>query len=64
MLSYEAAPAFDPAMVTRPPSDFPLAWAATFCRYHANRTDTVLTNTWAPLVTRTEYDRSVIESEN
>ena len=59
MLSYEAAPAFDPAMVTRPPSDFPLAWAATFAHTTPNRTEHCLTNTWAPLVTRTEYDRSV-----
>jgi len=25
-VSYEAAPAFDPALTTRPPSDFPLLW--------------------------------------
>jgi len=31
MLSYEAAPAFDPAFVTHPPSDFPLAWASSEC---------------------------------
>lgn len=60
MLSYEAAPAFDPAMVTHPPSDFPLAWAATFADHSNNRTEHCLANTWAPLVTRTEYDRSVI----
>ena len=30
MLSYEAAPAFDSAFVTHPPSDFPLAWAAVY----------------------------------
>jgi len=28
MLSYEAAPAFDSALVTHEPSEFPLAWAA------------------------------------
>ena len=30
MLSYEAAPAFDPAMKTRPASGLPLGWAAVF----------------------------------
>ena len=29
MLSYEAAPAFDPAFVAHAPSDFPLAWASS-----------------------------------
>src|SRR5687767_1421899 len=30
-VSYEAAPAFDEALITHPASDsFPLAWAATF----------------------------------
>jgi para-aminobenzoate synthetase/4-amino-4-deoxychorismate lyase len=30
MLSYEAAPAFDPVLKTHPATDFPLAWAAVF----------------------------------
>lgn len=30
MLSYEAAPAFDPALKTHSATDFPLAWAAVF----------------------------------
>lgn len=30
LLSYEAAPAFDPAMKTRPASGLPLGWAAVF----------------------------------
>jgi para-aminobenzoate synthetase/4-amino-4-deoxychorismate lyase len=30
MLSYEAAPAFDPALLTHAPNQFPLAWAAIF----------------------------------
>src|SRR6266542_2312002 len=29
-LSYEAAPAFDPALDVQPPSSFPLAWMAVF----------------------------------
>lgn len=30
VLAYEAAQAFDPALATRPPGDFPLAWLAVF----------------------------------
>src|SRR6202158_2243155 len=29
-LSYEAAPAFDPALKVRPSSEFPLAWMGVF----------------------------------
>jgi para-aminobenzoate synthetase/4-amino-4-deoxychorismate lyase len=62
LLSYEAAPAFDTAFVTQPPSDFPLAWAAVF-----ENTPEVLdeersstsANEWTPRVSRDEYDRSV-----
>ena len=32
MLSYEAAPAFDSALCTHKPDDFPLAWAGVFFR--------------------------------
>ena len=60
LLSYEAAPAFDSAFVTHPPSDFPLAWASVLddaCDGDhfapASSTD------WTPLVARDEYDRSV-----
>lgn len=61
MLSYEAAPAFDPVFVTNPPSEFPLAWAATF----SNEADfeknvaTVSSNAWEPGVDRSEYDSAV-----
>jgi para-aminobenzoate synthetase/4-amino-4-deoxychorismate lyase len=58
MLSYEAAPAFDPAFVTHPPSEFPLAWAAVF--EDTNReVESYSSSTWTPLVTRDEYDQSV-----
>lgn len=60
MLSYEAAPAFDPAFVTHPPSEFPLAWASvlndTNDEDHCAPASPV---TWTPLVTRDEYDLSV-----
>ena len=60
MLSYEAAPAFDPAFVTHPPSDFPLAWAAVFENAsEAFTAERVSANGWTPRVSRGEYDRSV-----
>src|SRR5215204_5789100 len=62
MLTYEAAPAFDPAFVTHIPSDFPLAWAAVF----ASTVETAIeeypptfSNAWTPRVSRDEYDRAV-----
>lgn len=61
MLSYEAAPAFDSALVTHEPSEFPLAWAEVF----ENEADLVhecslvTSNTWTPRVDREEYERAV-----
>jgi len=60
MLSYEAAPMFDPALVTHPPSEFPLAWAASFTNTAKILSGVCFSNTWAPLVSRDEYDRSVV----
>jgi para-aminobenzoate synthetase / 4-amino-4-deoxychorismate lyase len=62
MLSYEAAPAFDSALVTHPPSDFPLAWAAVFANSsEASNEDNAApsSNSWVPRVAREEYDRAV-----
>src|ERR1044072_2356712 len=60
MLSYEAAPAFDPAFVTHAPSDFPLAWAAVVNYASADdQAEAYSSSEWKPLVTRDEYDRSV-----
>ena len=59
MLSYEAAPAFDPAFVTHAPSDVPLAWAAVL--NHASvgeQIESYSSTEWEPLITRDEYDRS------
>ena len=62
MLSYEAAPAFDSALITHEPTDFPLAWAAVF----ENESDAVLhesslvtSNSWTPGVSRGEYEAAV-----
>lgn len=60
LLSYEAAPAFDSAFVTHPPSDFPLAWASVLddaC--DDDHTVPASSIAWTPLVARDEYDRSV-----
>jgi para-aminobenzoate synthetase / 4-amino-4-deoxychorismate lyase len=60
LLSYEAAPAFDPAFVTHAPSDFPLAWAAVFDDVAAGeQVEPYSSSEWKPLVTRDEYDASV-----
>ena len=60
LLSYEAAPAFDPAFVTHAPSDFPLAWAAVFETHSAaEQLESYSSTAWTPLVTRDEYDASV-----
>ena len=62
MLSYEAAPAFDPVFTVHNPSDFPLAWAAAFSSPSKIRdlnSPTVASNSWAPRVERDEYDHAV-----
>src|SRR6185369_2132054 len=61
LLSYEAAPAFDPAFVTHaPPSDFPLAWAAVFDDASADeQLESYYSTEWEAPVTRDEYDAAV-----
>jgi para-aminobenzoate synthetase/4-amino-4-deoxychorismate lyase len=59
MLSYEAAPVFDPAFVTHPPSDFPLAWAAVLADTDGGELGSYSSTAWTPLVMRDEYDQSV-----
>jgi para-aminobenzoate synthetase/4-amino-4-deoxychorismate lyase len=61
MLSYEAAPAFDSALVTHEPTDFPLAWAAVFehdpeCVQESSVFRPVA---WTPRVSRDEYDAAI-----
>ena len=63
-ISYEAAPAFDPAFITRAPADFPLLW---FGLYPAPRTSHALPptdesftlETWTPSVTRSAYGAAI-----
>ena len=60
MLSYEAAPAFDSALVAHEPSEFPLAWASVVENPSEVATRVgVTSNSWSPLVDRNEYDRAV-----
>lgn len=60
MLSYEAAPAFDSALVAHEPSEFPLAWASVIENPSEVATSVgVTSNSWSPLVDRDEYDRAV-----
>jgi para-aminobenzoate synthetase/4-amino-4-deoxychorismate lyase len=60
LLSYEAAPAFDPAFVTHQLSDFPLVWVAVYRDTPAGEELGSYSSTaWTPLVARDEYDRAV-----
>ena len=62
MLSYEAAPAFDPILSVHQPSDFPLAWAASFpgaSDFRDSDGPIISSNSWAPRVARDEYDNAV-----
>jgi para-aminobenzoate synthetase/4-amino-4-deoxychorismate lyase len=62
MISYEAAAAFDSALVTHEPSEFPLAWVGVF----ADATDReeyadggFEAGEWTPKVEKQEYDAAV-----
>jgi para-aminobenzoate synthetase / 4-amino-4-deoxychorismate lyase len=60
LLSYEAAPAFDPAFVTHAPTEFPLAWAAVIGDHDRDIDEAPSTSLdWTPRVSRREYDRAV-----
>ncbi|HZI62274.1 MAG TPA: aminodeoxychorismate synthase component I [Pyrinomonadaceae bacterium] len=61
MLSYEAAPAFDSALCTQKPDDFPLAWVGVFSEPSdpIEIRSVVSSNPWLPKVTRDEYNECV-----
>jgi para-aminobenzoate synthetase/4-amino-4-deoxychorismate lyase len=62
VLGYEAAPAFDRALVTHPPDDFPLAWAALFDKPAPLKEEpraAYNVSPWRPLIARPEYEASV-----
>jgi len=63
-VSYEAAPAFDPALKVQTPSSLPLAWfgvfdtAETLDRLSGSATNTPRT-TWLPSIDSTEYEEGI-----
>src|SRR5688500_5660241 len=62
MLSYEAAPAFDSALMTHAATDFPLAWVAVFDG--ASEVDECgggefASSDWQPRVSKSEYVNAV-----
>jgi para-aminobenzoate synthetase / 4-amino-4-deoxychorismate lyase len=62
LLSYEAAPAFDQVLSVHRATEFPLAWAASFVAatdLKPAEMGQLSSNTWAPSITRDEYDHSV-----
>jgi para-aminobenzoate synthetase / 4-amino-4-deoxychorismate lyase len=66
MLSYEAAPAFDPVLTVHQSSGFPLAWAAVFpalfptsTNLKAEKSSDLSSNSWVPSVPRCEYEAAV-----
>lgn len=67
-ISYEAAPAFDPALRVRSPHDFPLLWfglypSPTLFNFQPltfNLQPPLLPCTWAPSLTRKAYERAIL----
>ncbi len=63
MLSYEAAPAFEPAMEVHEPGEFPLAWVAVFEALSDIPTTVPFTNLagseWRPLVSFRDYAAAI-----
>ena len=62
-VSYEAAPAFDEALITHSASDtFPLAWAATFQQpstFSESPTKPYKTSAWEPTISQVEYKAAI-----
>ncbi|HKR58517.1 MAG TPA: aminodeoxychorismate synthase component I [Pyrinomonadaceae bacterium] len=63
LLTYEAAPAFDPAMKTREATGIPLAWAGIFSTPEEHRDETIARDyevgPWTPLVSRAEFSTAI-----
>lgn len=63
MLSYEAAPAFEPAMQAHPPGKFPLAWAGVFEPPHSGVASVVPSDfsgaEWQPQLSFHNYAEAV-----
>jgi len=64
MLSYEAAPAFDTALVTHNATRLPLAWAAVFPEFKITsmgEEKNYSLSQWTPGVTRSEYNQAIAQ---
>ena len=62
MISYEAAPAFDAALCSYQPGEFPLAWAAVFSEalpVDEQWRGSFVSDAWTPQISKTEYDNAV-----
>ena len=63
MISYEASPAFDSALCTHEPGEFPLAWAAVFAEpsgeTQEGRDFFPGSRDWVPKIDKSEYDSAV-----
>jgi para-aminobenzoate synthetase / 4-amino-4-deoxychorismate lyase len=60
-ISYEAAPAFDPALNTRPPDSFPLLWFGLFPppdSFELPTAEAALPDGWRPDTSPEAYDRA------
>jgi para-aminobenzoate synthetase / 4-amino-4-deoxychorismate lyase len=63
-LSYEAAPAFDPALEAKPPGEFPLAWMGVFEVRSSSDPNSIpdqpfLISDWEPQIDKREYRRAI-----
>jgi para-aminobenzoate synthetase/4-amino-4-deoxychorismate lyase len=63
-LSYEAAPAFDPALKVKPSSEFPLAWMGVFeerssTDFHSIPDRPFLISEWEPQIDKRQYRQAI-----
>ncbi|MEP7273427.1 MAG: aminodeoxychorismate synthase component I, partial [Acidobacteriota bacterium] len=62
IVAYEAAPAFETALVVRAPGDFPLVWAAVFEQSSAGVTHErlpYLAAPWTPQISQADYAKAI-----
>ena len=62
MISYEAGPAFDPALACHSSNDFPLAWAAVFSetsKCETEGTRDFFQSSWTAKINKNEYESAV-----
>ena len=67
MLSYEAAPVFDPALSTHEATSFPLAWATVVSpndKKSPDQEQSYSATAWTPQVSRDEYNRAILRIQD